>query len=223
MARGLFPVDYGGVAALVFAVVASPCIRAEESHPVMLSLLNPVQWPSSQGDVSGFRLSLLYGQCSDFAGLDIGLVGRATGDFTGLSIGGANIVSDRLFGIQVGLVNWNSNGDESSAHRSLGIQYGFVNYVDSFFGLQDGWINASSGNMSGLQYGFLNCACDVTGVQCGSLIVFGVNVAVGKVGGGQIGIANYAGEMTTGIQIGIVNVIARNGFFPVLPILNGGF
>ena len=77
--------------------------------------------------------------------------------------------------------------------------------------------------MSGLQYGFLNCACDVTGVQCGSLIVFGVNVAVGKVGGGQIGIANYAGEMTTGIQIGIVNVIARNGFFPVLPILNGGF
>ena len=223
MTRGLSSVDYGVVAALVFAAVASPCVRAEESHPVMLSLLNPVQWPSSQSDVSGFRLSLLYGQCDDFAGLDIGIAGRATGEFRGLAIGGANIVSDRLVGLQVGLVNWNSNGDESSARRSIGVQYGFLNYADSFFGLQDGWINTSSGNVSGLQYGFLNCACDVTGVQCGSLIVLGVNVAVGKVGGCQVGILNYAGEMASGIQIGIVNVIARNGFFPVLPILNGGF
>ena len=46
--------------ALVLVVVASPFVRAEESHPVMLSLLNPVQWPSSQSDVGGFRLSLLY-------------------------------------------------------------------------------------------------------------------------------------------------------------------
>ena len=220
---GKTPTPLLALAALVLAVVASPCVRAEESRPVMLSLVNPVQWPSSQSDVSGFRLSLLYGQCDDFAGLDIGLVGCATGDFRGLAIGGANIVSDRLVGLQVGLVNWNSNGDESSARRSLGVQYGFLNYVDSFFGLQDGWINVSSGNVSGLQYGFLNCACDVTGVQCGSLIVLGVNIAVGKVGGCQIGIVNYAGEMASGIQIGIINVIARNGFFPVLPILNGGF
>ncbi len=211
------------LAALLLAVVASPCVCAEESNPVMLSLLNPVQWPSAQSDVGGFRLSLLYGECDNFAGFDIGLVGCATGDFRGLAIGGANIVSDRLVGLQVGLVNWNSNGDESSARRSLGVQYGFLNYADSFFGLQDGWINVSAGNVSGLQYGFLNCACDVTGVQCGSLIVFGVNVAVGKVGGSQIGIVNYAGEMTSGIQIGIVNVITRNGFLPVLPILNGGF
>jgi hypothetical protein len=209
--------------ALALAVVASPCVRAEESHPVMLSLLNPVQWPSSQSDVGGFRLSLLYGQCDDFAGLDIGLVGCAAGDFNGLSIGGANIVSDRLVGLQVGLVNWNSNEDESSARRSIGVQYGFLNYADSFLGLQDGWINVSAGNVSGPQYGFMNCACDVTGVQCGSLIVLGVNVAVGKVGGCQIGIVNYAGRMDAGLQIGIVNVIACGGFLPVLPIVNGSF
>ena len=208
---------------LALAVVASPCVRAEESHPVMLSLLNPVQWPSSQSDVGGFRLSLLYGQCDDFAGLDIGLVGCAAGDFNGLSLGGANIVSDRLVGLQVGLVNWNSNEDESSARRSIGVQYGFLNYVDSFLGLQDGWINVSSGNVSGLQYGFLNCACDVTGVQCGTLLVAGVNVASGSVSGCQIGIVNYAGRMESGLQIGIVNVIARGGFFPVLPIINGSF
>ena len=209
--------------ALVLVVVASPCVRAEESHPVMLSLLNPVQWPSSQSDVGGFRLSLLYGQCDDFAGLDIGLVGRATGDFNGLSIGGANIVSRRLVGLQVGLVNWNSNGDESSARRSLGVQYGLINYADSFLGLQDAWINMSSVNMSGLQYGFLNCASDVHGVQCGALLVIGVNVAAGSVSGCQIGIVNYAGVMESGLQIGIVNVISRGGILPVLPILNGNF
>ena len=209
--------------ALLLAVVAAPAARADESSPVMFSLLDPVQWPSSQSDVCGFRLSLLYGECADFAGFDIGLVGRATGDFRGLSIGGANIVSRRLVGLQVGLVNWNSNGDDSSTRRSIGVQYGFLNYVDSLLGLQDGWINTSSGRMSGLQYGFLNCADDVNGVQCGTLLVLGVNVAVGSVSGCQIGIVNYAGRMESGLQIGIVNVIARGGFFPVLPIINGSF
>lgn len=211
------------LSALLLAVVAAPAARAEESSPVMFSLLDPVQWPSSQSDVSGFRLSLLYGECADFAGFDIGLVGRATGDFYGLSFGGANIVSRRLIGLQVGLVNWNSNGDISSDRRSIGVQYGFVNYVDSLLGLQNGWINMSSGNMSGLQYGPLNCAADVDGVQCGSLLVLGVNVAVGSVSGCQIGIVNYAGRMESGVQLGIVNIIADGGFFPVLPILNGGF
>ena len=111
----------------------------------------------------------------------------------------------------------------SSARRSIGVQYGLLNYVDSLLGLQDGWLNVSTGDMSGVQWGFLNCACDVSGVQCGALVVFGVNVAVGTVSGCQVGIVNYAGRMESGLQIGIVNVIARNGFLPVLPILNGGF
>ena len=187
-------------ALLAAVAMAAPCIHAEESSPVMLSLLNPVQWPSSQCDVGGFRLSLLYGQCDGFAGLDVGLVG-----------------------LQAGLVNWNSNGDESSARRSVGVQYGLLNYADSLLGLQDGWLNVSTGDMSGVQWGFLNCSCDVSGVQCGALVVFGVNVAVGTVSGCQVGIVNYAGRMESGLQIGIVNVIARNGFLPVLPILNGGF
>ena len=211
------------LSALLLAAAASPAARADESSPVMLSLLDPVQWPSSQSDVSGFRLSILYGECADFAGLDIGLVGRATGDFRGLSIGGVNIVSCRLIGLQVGLINWNLNGDDSSARRSIGVQYGFLNYVDSLLGLQDGWINTSSGRVSGLQYGLLNCADDVNGVQCGTLLVLGVNVAVGSVSGCQIGIVNYAGRMDSGAQIGLVNVIAHGGFFPVLPIVNGGF
>ena len=211
------------LSALLLAVVASPAARADESSPVMFSLLDPVQWPSSQSDVCGFRLSLLYGECADFAGLDIGLVGRATGDFYGLSVGGANIVSRRLVGLQVGLVNLNSNGDMASARRSIGVQYGLLNYADSLLGLQDGWINTSSGNVLGLQYGLLNCAADVDGVQCGLLLVLGVNVAAGSVSGCQIGIVNYAGRMESGAQIGLVNIIAHGGLSPVLPIVNGGF
>jgi len=211
------------LAAALLAVAATPFTCAAESSPVMLSLFNPVQWPSSESDVSGFRLSLLYGQCDDFAGLDIGLVGCAAGDFNGLSIGGANIVSRRLVGLQVGLVNWNTNGDESSARRSIGVQYGLLNYADSFLGLQDAWINISSRNMSGLQWGFLNCATDVHGLQCGALFVLGVNVASGSVSGCQIGIVNYANRMESGLQIGLVNVISSGGFLPVFPIINGGF
>ena len=210
-------------AILSAVAMAAFFVRADESLPVMVSFLNPVQWPSAQSDVGGFRLSLLYGQCDDFAGLDIGLAGCATGDFNGLSIGGVNIVSRRLVGLQLGLVNWNSNGDESSARRSVGVQYGLLNYADSFLGLQDGWLNVSTGDMSGVQWGFLNCARDVSGVQCGSIVVFGVNVAVGTVRGCQIGIVNYAGRMESGLQIGVLNVIARNGLIPVLPILNGSF
>ena len=208
---------------LAAAALAAHCVRADESSPVMLSLFAPVQYPSARSDVAGFRLSLLYGECDDFAGLDIGLVGRATGGFRGLSIGGVNIVSERLYGLQVGLVNLNLNANEDPGSRSIGVQYGFLNCADSFFGLQDGWINISPGKVSGLQYGFVNCASDVAGAQCGSLLLLGVNVAVGRVSGCQVGILNYACEMQSGLQIGIVNIIARNGFFPVLPIVNGGF
>jgi hypothetical protein len=63
----------------------------------------------------------------------------------------------------------------------------------------------------------------VNGVQCGTLLVLGVNVAVGSVSGCQIGIVNYAGRMDSGAQIGLVNIIAHGGLSPVLPIVNGGF
>ena len=87
------------LSALLLAAVASPAACADESSPVMFSLLDPVQWPSSQSDVSGFRLSLLYGECADFAGFDIGLVGRATGDFRGLSIGVAYKPEEKYLGV----------------------------------------------------------------------------------------------------------------------------
>ena len=155
---------------------------------------------------TGMRLSLLYGDCRDFAGLDVGVVSRTSGSFDGVGVGGVNVANGRMRGVQAGFVNWSSCGGRDE--RSLGVQYGLANYAESFFGLQDG---------------YLNCAGDFSGVQCGSFVFLCVNVAYGKVEGCQFGLLNYAQEMTYGVQIGLLNIIARNGLLPVLPLINGSF
>lgn len=208
---------------LAVAALVSAGSALADSTPVMVSLLAPVQLPSWDSDVAGFRLSLLYGDCCDFAGLDIGVVSRTSGSFDGLGVGGVNVVNGRLRGIQAGLFNWSGCAATESGRRSVGVQYGGVNYADSFFGLQSGFCNVSTGNMSGVQYGLLNCARDLEGVQCGQYIALGVNVVYGSMYGCQIGILNYAQEVSYGVQIGILNIIARNGVFPVLPVVNAGF
>ena len=209
---------------VLFAAAAalSAASVAADSTPVMVSLLAPVQAPTWNWDVTGFRLSLLYGDCRDFAGLDIGVVSRTSGEFAGLGIGGVNISNERMRGLQIGLFNW-SGGDDAAESRSLGIQYGGINYADTFLGMQDGLVNVSSGKLSGVQYSYVNCARDVVGVQCGGLLVLGLNVAYGNVEGCQIGIVNYAQSVDHAVQIGIVNIIADGGLFFVLPIVNGGF
>jgi len=205
------------------AATASSTVRADDAAPVMVSLATPAQLPSWDRDVSGFRLSLLYGDCCDFAGFDIGVVSRSSGSFDGLGIGGVNIVNGRFCGLQVGLFNWSGWPYSDHDRRSMGVQYGGINFADSLMGLQSGYINISTGLLSGVQYAYVNCANDVSGVQCGGLIVLGVNVAYGTMEGCQIGIVNYAQEMACGAQIGILNIIARNGVFPVLPVVNCGF
>ena len=68
-------------------IVAVACLVAgtlfADTTPVMVSLVTPVQAPSRSYDVTGFRLSLIYGDCQDFTGLDIGVAQRAAGTFTG--------------------------------------------------------------------------------------------------------------------------------------------
>lgn len=208
----------------VFAVSLFAAVAAfAEKTPVMFSLFTPVQVPSRAYDVTGFRLSLLYGDCKNFTGLDIGVVDHTGGDFTGIQIGGVNVVDDRFLGGQLGLVNWNSHDVREWDKVSTGAQIGVLNYAGSFCGLQDGIVNVTGDKFSGLQSGFVNFTHDLLGAQCGGYIVFGVNVASGKVRGCQIGLFNYAEEMESGLQIGIVNVISRNGWLPVLPIVNGHF
>ena len=48
-----------------------------DTTPIMVSLVTPVQAPSARYDVTGLRLSLIYGECQEFTGLDIGIIGNA--------------------------------------------------------------------------------------------------------------------------------------------------
>ena len=194
-----------------------------DTTPVMVSLVTPIQVPSRDYDVTGLRLSLIYGECESFAGLDIGVINTTRMDFTGLALGGINCVGDRLYGAQVGLVNWNGNGDTAWERRSVGAQVGILNYSDTFCGLQDGYVNISGNSFTGLQTSLVNCAHDMYGLQCGFYFIFGVNVASGSLHGCQIGLVNYADTVESGCQIGIINIISHNGLLPVFPIINGSF
>ena len=194
-----------------------------DTTPVMVSLFTPVQAPASDYDVKGVRLSLIYGECQEFTGLDIGIVDSTRKDFTGVAIGGANIAADRLRGAQLGLINWNNNGAMDWSRRSTGAQLGLVNYADTFIGLQDGFVNIANGTFMGLQASLFNCAHDVYGLQCGFYFLLGVNVASGSLHGCQIGLVNYANRVDDGLQIGFVNIIEQNGYAPVFPIVNGNF
>ncbi|MBQ6338172.1 MAG: hypothetical protein IJI36_03415 [Kiritimatiellae bacterium] len=196
---------------------------AADTTPVMVSLVTPVQAPNRNYDVTGFRLSLIYGECQEFAGLDIGVIDNSRKDFTGLVLGGLNFVGERLYGAQVGLANWNGNGDTTWERRSVGAQVGILNYADTFCGLQSGFLNISGESFMGLQASLINCAHDLYGLQCGSYLIIGVNVASGTVRGCQIGLVNYANTIERGCQIGLLNIISQNGWLPVLPIVNGHF
>ena len=203
------------------AVFAAGAVVAKET-PAMVSLVTPVQAPGGNYDVKGLRLSFIYGECRQFTGLDIGVANRTEGDFTGLALGGANIVGDRIYGAQLGLVNWNGNSDRAMERRTIGAQIGLLNYSDSYCGLQDGFANISSGSFYGLQSSLVNYAKEMRGVQTGVYLIFGVNVA-GYMSGCQIGLVNYAERVDCGCQIGLVNIIARGGWMPVFPLVNGSF
>ena len=206
--------------ALVFA--AAGAVLADTT-PAMVSLVTPVQAPSSDYDVAGIRLSLVFGQSRGFKGLDLGIANRATGDFTGIGIGGANIADGYFCGGHIGLVNWNGNKSRDWDAVSKGAQIGLVNYADSFCGLQNGVINYTEGRFTGLQGALLNITDDLYGCQSGFYVFLAANIAKGTVRGCQLGLLNYAEEMEKGIQIGIVNIISRGGWAPVLPFVNGRF
>lgn len=196
-----------------------------DTTPVMVSLVTPVQAPNASFDVCGLRLSFIYGDCGEFTGLDIGIANRARGDFYGLGVGGVNIAGGNVYGAQFGLVNWIDDDNRNAAvdKRSCGLQWGLLNQADAFCGVQDGFVNVATESFSGLQTSLVNYANNLRGVQCGAYFIFGVNIANGPVHGCQVGLVNYAEEMARGLQIGLVNIIGRNGWAPVLPFVNGHF
>ena len=134
--------------------------------PVMFSVFTPIQFPPADFDVGGLRISLFYGRCCNFDGLDIGLVGvadnhangwlanwlvnYATGDGLGLHTGAVNYFGGDFKGLQIGLANWIDSGDMfqigiyNGGYDVQGLQIGVINTANKMQGLQIGLVNIIS-------------------------------------------------------------------------------
>lgn len=120
-----------------------------------------------------------------------------------LSIWGEN----RQQALSLGIVN-GSNG------QSVGLSLGLIlNYADFYSGIH--WVifgvNYTKNNFFGLQLGWGNYAGQMKGVQIGF-----ANWAE-HMNGVQFGLLNYAETAQTGVQIGLVNIIAQNKWFDNFP------
>ncbi|MGF1681628.1 hypothetical protein [Photobacterium minamisatsumaniensis] len=148
------------IMSLVLATVMAAPAFAEQ--PIQLSV------PGNNlpdGNVKGFRASLLYGQTPQVTGFQLPILGIAESqNFTGLSVGvffGATRVTGNSTGLKLGLANWNDG-------TAKGADLGFANYTGSnFTGLQMGAFNYA-GSLDGLQLGFINATDRINqGVQIG--------------------------------------------------------
>ena len=90
----------------------------------------------------------------------------------------------------LGFVN-GSTGD------SKGLSWGWVNYAESYTGVELGLVNYATGNFTGVQSGFFNYAVKLKGLQLGTI--------------------NYAKTAESGIQIGLINIISQNQWFTGFP------
>jgi hypothetical protein len=136
-----------GVIAVMLILGSAP-VQAQ-TQPIQLALFNPIQIFPENTEISGIRLSLLYGKNTTVTGLDWGLVNHSTAgqslgvqfglvgyveaDFKGWQDCGVNIVEGNFEGLQWGLVNY--------ANYAHGLQLGFVNYAGSMKGIQIGLVN----------------------------------------------------------------------------------
>ena len=135
---------------------------------------------------------------------DIAVHDRDT-EINGVSIGVWNENPSPQFQWQFGFVN-GATGD------SVGVQWfiflpTFYNYAENYSGGQLALVNNTSGNFVGAQLGLVNIAGSFKGFQWGT-----VNVCQDLIGL-QLGVVNYAKHSTSGVQIGLVNIIPENEWF----------
>jgi hypothetical protein len=137
-----------GFVALTFMIIASPA-EAQQTRPIQLSLVTPIQIFQENDPISGVRLNLIYGRSVSVVGLDLGLANHTTTGFTkGVQWGVVNMVDTDFMGWQDATVNVTKKNFE-------GFQSGFVNYAHYVSGFQLGIVNYA-GSMKGLQIGLVN-------------------------------------------------------------------
>lgn len=108
--------------------------------------------------------------------------------------------------LAVGLVN-GATGD------SEGLSFGGMNYAERYAGVQWSFANFTGGDCSGWQggpiFGLLGSAVNYAGGRMSGAQTGLVNLA-GRLSGAQVGIVNYAQFAESGVQVGLVNLIAQN-------------
>ena len=131
-------------------------------------------------------------------------------DVRGLSLGiGSNVNS--LYGYQWDLIY--NNAKEVRGIKSAW----FYETADVVWGEEGAAVSINNRELKGVQGGLVTIAKGtVTGAQ------FGIYNQAAHLTGLQFGIVNYARYINKGLQIGLVN-IAKNGWLPVMVIVNGRF
>jgi hypothetical protein len=174
--------------------------------PLAVSIVPPLQFPPSDFNISGVRVSVLAGVHRDVYGLDLGLIG--------------NITRQRFVGAAVsGVFNYTQGQTTVTGVQLAGLAN--VNLEKTnVYGIQaalGGTYNKADSNVHGVQLGLVNLGehTDIFGVQTG------IYNRAQSVYGLQLGIVNVANNLH-GLQIGLLN-FNYTGLFYVAPILNFGF
>lgn len=204
--------------------IAGPpdAVRSETGwSPFQSSIYNPVQLVDERKDISGLRLSLLYGENVEITGIDLGIGLNVSKKLSGIQVAGlANLVSDYL--------------QHRTASSVTGIQIaGLGNQADHLSGVQiGGFGNGVEFDAAGIQIGLIgNGAGTIKGIQLARIY----NYTEGSMTGMQIGAFNFADSVTglqiglfnkcrklSGMQLGLVNHIEQSRF-SYLPIINAAF
>jgi hypothetical protein len=192
---------------LIAASLLMTCsVSFAATSPIAVSVVHPIQFPPANYNVTGLRLSLLWGSHRDFYGIDLGGVG--------------NITTQKFHGAALsGLFNYTQNNTLITGFQVAGL----TNYnlqKTSVYGLQLAMVanyNKAASSVAGVQVAAFNLSTytDVYGVQVG------LYNRAKEVVGLQLGVVNVADNLH-GLQIGLLN-FHHTGLFYVAPIVNFGF
>jgi len=147
------------IAVVILGAVA-PAVYAQETKPINLALVDPVQIFKKDVPIKGFRFNLIYGNNSAMTGLDLGLANWVTGETVGVQWGLINYTMGNFTGWQTGPVS-------KTGGHILGVQSGWlVSINQSGKGLQASGVTISD-DYIGLQFGVVNYAIELHGIQIG--------------------------------------------------------
>ena len=184
------------LAVLLAVVLCAAPVFAGDSGILKLSLWGDaaVAIPNHKDYVTGLDIGI-GSTTAKVDGIQWDLIYSEAGKVRGINTAWIVSKADTVYGLQGGIYN--------KAGTVYGLQGGLIAINDTeLVGLHGGWINLAYGTLTGVQLGIYNQVEDLHGVQ--------------------LGIVNNARHISKGLQIGIVN-IAKNGWLPVMVLVNGRF